>query len=178
VLQGFTLCKIEGLYTGDKYMRVDSDDQPFVFGMSFDKTFFSRDDCEGRLQQGLIILLFIMTWANVSVDDILEEILRHNPPCLAGISHELIIAAVKNIKLIAWFMHHDVLTMHMAVGEACFKSYPKDTAPQKKHLSGHSFGVLLFNPSALQDVQNPPIDIQFFRTHFESALHIVEATGW
>ncbi len=178
-VQGFTLCKREGVYTGDKYMRIDSDDQPFVFGLSFDKTFFSRDDCEGRLQQGILIMLFILSWYGIPTDEIVADILRRRPACLANIPERLIRAAVKNLKIMAWLMQHEVLTLHMAVGEACFKSYPKDISPKKKQLAGHSFGVLMFNPGAVPDnVEGAPIDIAFFKANFQKTTHIVEATGW
>eukprot|EP00961_Rhodomonas_salina_P298368 3938010-Rhodomonas_salina.1 len=48
----FSVCKTEGKYLADTLFSIPSDDQPFSDAHHFDETFFPRDDCEGRLQQG------------------------------------------------------------------------------------------------------------------------------
>eukprot|EP00961_Rhodomonas_salina_P300572 3939901-Rhodomonas_salina.2 len=72
----------------------------------------------------------------------------------------------------------------MAVGEAAFASFQSNDSQHKKHVVGHSFGILFFNPDmqlsdTLSWFKHLPDSMQHsVQAHPTPCFHIIEATGW
>lgn len=157
---------------------IPSDDQPFVNGMNSDKTFFSRDDCEGRLQQGLLVKQSLESLARLSPAKVKMIMQKENHPILRDLDENILNGLILAAKTIAWMFENGIMTFHMIVGEACFKSYPQNTSLKQKHLSGHSFGAVIINPNIQPETPFPIDDSTWDTNELEEGMHIIEATGW
>ena len=160
ILMGFTMCLTEGLYQADTTYGFPSDDQAFVSGMHHDHTVFARDDCEGRLQQGLLVLQTLCATAAVDAGTLFHHIRSRALPCLARLSDPVLTALIQICKTIAWLFNTNRLCFHMCVGEAAFKAFngpsangtPPTPAQRDAHLEVHSASpppaLLFFHISA------------------------------
>eukprot|EP00961_Rhodomonas_salina_P296676 3936563-Rhodomonas_salina.1 len=174
---GFTMCKVEGKYQSDTLYGILADDQPFVDGFNADDTFFSRDDCEGRLQQGLLVKRAIVSLARLDSDHVLQLIRQKNHPLLRELADTTICALINCTRTIAWLFDNNILTFELSVGEATFASYPNGVRPLHPKLTGHSFGTLFFDPQRTPKTALPWIS-QLPTGKFRKGMQVVEATGW
>eukprot|EP00961_Rhodomonas_salina_P041791 561911-Rhodomonas_salina.7 len=179
---GFTMCPVEGKYTPDTLCGIDCDDQPFVDGLNNDTTFFARDDCEGRLQQGQTVLNCIIAFLAYTDHDIFDHIRSENHSILAQLSDPLLLASIQCVQTIAWLFRENIIEFKMVVGEATFASYPRKPNQPIKY-TGHSFGALVCLPQNkrhtfdLPWLMNNPTQATL-QVFLSPALQIVEATGW
>eukprot|EP00961_Rhodomonas_salina_P244575 3305406-Rhodomonas_salina.3 len=181
-LLGFTMCPVEGKYTPDRLCGIDCDDQPFVDGLNNDTTYFARDDCEGRLQQGQTVLNCICAFLAYTDKDIFQQVRRENHSILAQLSDSLLFASIQCLQTIAWLFRENIIEFKMVVGEATFASYPRKPNQPIKY-TGHSFGALVCLPQDKRQTldlpwlkQNPAH--RNSQVQLTPALQIVEATGW
>eukprot|EP00961_Rhodomonas_salina_P231898 3132826-Rhodomonas_salina.2 len=180
----FSVCTTEGKYLADTLFTIPSDDQCFADAHHFDDTFFPRDDCEGKLQQGGMVLKAICSLHLFTEDQIITEIHSNRLPILASISDPLLCNIVRVAKSISCLFHNKLLHFDMAVGEAAFASFQSNDSKHKKHVVGHSFGILFFNANmqladTLPWFKHLPNSLQHsVHSHSNQCFHIVEATGW
>lgn len=178
VIMGFTMCKTEGKYQSDTLFGVDSDDQPFVDGSNFDSTFFSRDDCEGRLQQGQMIVNMLTAIARWSFESIWNHVRTRQMRLINALGDEILEGIIKCTMAVSWLFSNKIMKFSMCVGEARFGKL--EDANSAMHtppkFTGHSFGALTFKPGILATTHLPWM--KQLPHGFTDGMQIVEATGW
>jgi hypothetical protein len=136
--------------------------------------FFPRDDCEGRLQQGLLILLALLALGKMSLAEIKDLLKRENTGLFDKVNEQDLDGILNVLLTIANLFRAEIITFHMIVGEAAFASFGQLEDPHHpKKVEGHSFGLLVFDPSVPPKIGRLP-DYK----HMEKWIHVVEATGW
>lgn len=161
------MCVDEGLYTADKSLGQDVEDQPFPLSFLPGRRIFNQDDCEGRISEAqqlkrmyISIYQFIQHPNNISsLANAMSQ--RGSENTLLNISLNEWTNLVHICYSIGKLLESKQLEFHTIVGDVHFKKF-EETHAKEESLSGHSFGLLLYQEN----------------TSTCTYAYVVEATGW